>query len=334
LFNKFRDKLKESSENKNRVNSLELQMSNLKFELEEAKILLEEEIEKRQFYQRIADFTYGWEMWIETGGVVKYCSPSCSDLTGFSSNQIVSAKSISELLVYELDVEKFNEFLLKSVDQILLSQSLEFRIMTRTKQIRWCIMNVRGVYDKFGKYLGVRVSIQDITRLKRAMGNIKELEDGKEFQNRNKARLQNQLDLKDRELVSYLLQLSQKNEIITKATHFLKNQSSDASISTRENMDELLQLMDSSSKPIDWADLEIQLERLYPGFLQSLIGKHPTISFKEKKLCAFLRLGLSSKEISGLLNITPKSVEIARVRLRKKLKLSGKIRLVNYLNQF
>ena len=330
----MKSKLKESSGNRNRIDSLELQISDLKFELEEAKALLEEETEKRQFYQLIADFTYGWEMWIETGGVVKYCSPSCSDLTGYTSSQIISTKSISDLLVYELDVRKFNEFLLKSIDQLLLSQSLEFRIMTRTKQIRWCFMNVRGVYDKFGKYMGVRVSIQDITRLKRAMGSIKELEDGKEFQKRNKARLQNQLDLKDRELVSYLLQLSQKNEIITKATHFLKSQSSDTSKTTQKNVEELLQLMDNSSKPIDWPDLEIQLERLYPGFLNSLIGRHPTISFKEKKLCAFLRLGLSSKEISGLLNITSKSVEIARVRLRKKLKLSGKIRLVNYLSQF
>lgn len=326
--------MKESSGNKNRFNSLELQNSDLKFELEEAKIQLEEEREKRQFYQLIADFTHGWEMWIETGGVVKYCSPSCSDLTGFSSNQIVAATSISDLLVYELDQKKFNEFLLKSVDQILLSQSLEFRIMTRTKQIRWCFMNLRGVYDKFGKYLGVRVSIQDITRLKRAMGNIKELEDSKEFNNRNKARLQNQLDLKDRELVSYLLQLSQKNEIISKATHFLKKQSFDASTATQKDVSELLQLMDTSSQLIDWADLEIQLERLYPGFLNNLLGRHPSISFKEKKLCVFLRLGLSSKEISGLLNISSKSVEIARVRLRKKLKLSGKIRLVSYLSQF
>ena len=57
------------------------------------------------------------------------------------------------------------------------------------------------------------------------------------------------------------------------------------------------------------------------------------LSVKDKKLCAYLRLGLSSKEISGLLNITPKSVEIARVRLRKKLRLIRKIRLVNYLGQ-
>ena len=97
-----------------------------------------------------------------------------------------------------------------ALSQSLLSQSLEFRILTRTKQIRWCVMNVRGVYDEKGKYLGVRASVHDISRLKNAMGHISDLEKGKEFDQRNKQRLQNQLELKDRELVSFLLQLSQK----------------------------------------------------------------------------------------------------------------------------
>jgi DNA-binding CsgD family transcriptional regulator len=79
--------------------------------------------------------------------------------------------------------------------------------------------------------------------------------------------------------------------------------------------------------------IESQLEKIHPGFFNRLQSKHPSITLKDRKLCAYLRLGLSSSEISGLQGITSKSVEIARIRLRKKLKLSGKIRLVNYLNQ-
>jgi DNA-binding CsgD family transcriptional regulator len=79
--------------------------------------------------------------------------------------------------------------------------------------------------------------------------------------------------------------------------------------------------------------VESQLEKIHHGFFNRLQLKHPSITVKDKKLCAFLRLGLSSKEISGLQNITSKSVEIARIRLRKKLKLSDKTRLSNYLIQ-
>jgi DNA-binding CsgD family transcriptional regulator len=85
--------------------------------------------------------------------------------------------------------------------------------------------------------------------------------------------------------------------------------------------------------PIDWDTVVLQLENLYPGFFGRLQVKHPNLTTKEKKLSAYLRLGLSSKEIAGLQNVTVKSVEIARVRLRKKLKLTREVRLVPYFSQ-
>ena len=100
-----------SDENKLRLRKLETELSDVKFELEDAKNQLSEEREKRQFYQLVADFTFGWEIWLEPGGKIKYCSPSCYDLTGFTSNQIVSTQDISNLLVYEPDIQSFNNFL-------------------------------------------------------------------------------------------------------------------------------------------------------------------------------------------------------------------------------
>jgi len=317
-----------------RIRELETQLSELKFELKETKSLLTDENEKQKFYQLIADFTFGWELWLDASGKIKYCSPSCFDLTGFTSNQIVASESISELLVYQTDREKYAEFLSQSLDQMLVNQSLEFRILTRTKQLRWCIINVRGVYDKQGKYLGIRASIQDITRLKRAMGQIQEMEAVKEFEDRTRKRLQSELGVKDRELVSFLLQLSQKNEMISKVANQLKILKTGT---TDKNIKQLLQLLEllevNVATPPDWSMIESQLEKIHPGFFNRLLAKHPAISVKDKKLCAYLRIGLTSKEISGLQNITSKSVEIARVRIKKKLKLADKTRIVSYLSQ-
>jgi PAS domain S-box-containing protein len=319
---------------KSRIRELEIQLSELKFELREIKLQLEEEADNHRFYQLISDFTFGWELWLDPSGKINYCSPSCFDLSGYTSNQIVAAESISELLVYQLDKDKYSEFLSHSLDQMLVNQSLEFRILTRSKQLRWCIMNVRGVYDKLGKYLGIRASIQDITRLKRAMGQIQEMEAVKELEIRTKQRLQNQLNIKDRELVSFLLQLSQKNELLTKVANQLKIIKPNLNDKNLKQIQQFLGMLEeNAATPLDWNMVENQLEKLHPGFFSRLLQKHPVISIKDKKLCAYLRLGLSSKEISGLQNITTKSVEIARIRLRKKLKISGKIRLVNYLNQ-
>lgn len=320
---------------KKRIQELESKLSGMKLELENARFQHESESEKRRFYQLIADFAFGWELWFDPKGQIKYCSPSCYDLTGFTSNQIIGSSGIKELLVYEIDRIKYAGFLEGALNQVLVNQSLEFRILTRTKQLRWCIMSVRGVYDEKGKYLGIRASVQDTTRLKNAMGHISELEKGKEFELRTKQRLQSELELKDRELVSFLLQLSQKNELISKSANLLKKGKLGDDKHIKIVLEQLEEILKGNSvQTPDWVMIEKQMEKSHPGFLNRLQTKYPVISVKDQKLCCYIRLGLSSKEISGLLNITPKSVEIARVRLRQKLQLPSKIRLSTFIMQF
>ncbi len=319
---------------KNQIKDLESKVSELALELSDVKALLAEEKNKHEFYRFIADFTFGWELWFEQNGKIKYCSPSSFDITGFTANQILSSSGIENLLVYETDRTKYSEFLTKSLDQLIVNQTLEFRILTRTKQLRWCMMNVRGVYDKLGKYMGIRASIHDISRLKSAMGHIQEMETKKDIEERTRLRLQTQITSKDRELVSFLLQLSQKNELLTLITNELGKLRIKNSEPNKNKIKQLLNILVNRSEiPMDWSMIESQVEKTNPGFVKRLQTKHPTISLKDKKLCIYIQLGFSSKEISGLLNITSKSVEIARVRLRKKLKLPTSIRLVNYLNQ-
>jgi len=317
----------------NHIRELESELSAKKLELENVHFQFDSESEKHRFYQLIADFAFGWELWFEPKGRIKYCSPSCYDLTGFTANQIINSSGILELLVYGEDKQKYSDFFLAALSQTLVNQSFEFRVLTRTKQLRWCTISVRGVYDKQGKYLGVRASVQDITRLKNAMGHISELEKGKEFELRNKQRLQSELELKDRELISFLLQLSQKNELITKVTNLLYKTKHDDPDKLNSMFAQLQGLLKSSSvQQLDWEMIESQIEKSHPGFINRLQTKHPIISKKDQKLCSYIRLGLSSKEISGLINITPKSVEIARVRLRKKLQLPQKARLSKYIS--
>ena len=318
----------------NTTNELESQLSKMRMELEEVRAALEEEQNQRQFYQLIADFTFGWEMWFGPTGEIKYCSPSCFDLTGFTANQVIASENISILLIYEPDREKYNQFIANSLDQLIMNQSLEFRILTRHKQLRWCSVNVRGVYNKQGRYLGIRTSIQDITRLKNALGHIQELSEGKELENRAKWRIKSKLDNKEREVISFLLQLSQKNELLALVQKQLKKIVSGSPQKTPQKINLLLNTLESISvSPVDWDMVVQQLENLHPGYLDRLRLKHPNLTPKEKKLCSYLRLGLSSKEIAGLQNINIKSIEVSRGRLRKKLKLERENRLKEYLDQ-
>ena len=66
-------------------------------------------------------------------------------------------------------------------------------------------------------------------------------------------------------------------------------------------------------------------------FIKELKTKYPKLTPNDLKLCTYLRLNLSSKEIAPLLNISVRSVEISRYRLRKKMGLPTEINLVDHI---
>ncbi|WP_068599285.1 helix-turn-helix transcriptional regulator [Vaginella massiliensis] len=69
-------------------------------------------------------------------------------------------------------------------------------------------------------------------------------------------------------------------------------------------------------------------------FYKRLLEKYPNLTKNELRLCAFLRLNFSSKEISAITQQSPHSIVVARSRLRKKIGLDESQSLTNFLVQF
>jgi DNA-binding CsgD family transcriptional regulator len=84
----------------------------------------------------------------------------------------------------------------------------------------------------------------------------------------------------------------------------------------------------------DWLAFELHFRNAHVAFFDKLREKHPELSSNEIKLSAYLKLNLSSKEVASLMNISIKSVEQGRWRLRKKLNLPKDSNLVNYIQSF
>lgn len=87
----------------------------------------------------------------------------------------------------------------------------------------------------------------------------------------------------------------------------------------------------SFEQEIDSFYFYAQAEAAHKDFALRLVERFPDLTEQEKRLVTLLRLGFSSKYISSLMNVSPKSVEIGRYRLRRKLKLSKGDNLVNFL---
>ncbi|MFT4644715.1 MAG: AraC family chitin signaling transcriptional activator, partial [Planctomycetota bacterium] len=84
----------------------------------------------------------------------------------------------------------------------------------------------------------------------------------------------------------------------------------------------------------DWLTFELHFRNSHSQFFENLRNAYPDLSSNEIKLSAYLKLNLSSKEIASLMNISIKSVEQGRWRLRKKLDLPKESNLVNYIQSF
>src|SRR5690606_32759549 len=90
-------------------------------------------------------------------------------------------------------------------------------------------------------------------------------------------------------------------------------------------------LGDAEKKRNDWEEFSLHFDDVHRNFLSEMKSRFPALSTTDLKLCAYLRLNLSSKEIAHLMNITLKGVEVGRYRLRKKLHLPREMNLFDYL---
>lgn len=82
----------------------------------------------------------------------------------------------------------------------------------------------------------------------------------------------------------------------------------------------------------DWNRFTRNFDGVYHDFLHTLQQRHPKLTQGDLRMCAYVRMGLATKDIAPLLNISPKSVEMSRYRLRRKLELGKDVSLASYLS--
>jgi DNA-binding CsgD family transcriptional regulator len=92
-------------------------------------------------------------------------------------------------------------------------------------------------------------------------------------------------------------------------------------------------LNDIEKNDSNWEKFAVHFDEVNNNFLKNLKLRFPKLTNNDLKVCAYLQLNLASKEISQLMNIGVRGVEISRYRLRKKLGLSTEQSLIDFLNE-
>ena len=156
-------------------NELEVLVKKRTLELQATNELLKKEIQVRiqqeqnliiaeEKYRTVADYTYGWEYWINAVGNFTYVSPSCERISGYHANEFIDDPNLQSKIIYEADKKIWKKYEEKAhtYKSGEINSEFNFRIVTKSGDIRW----IACVYQKVfinDKYLGIRASNRDIT---------------------------------------------------------------------------------------------------------------------------------------------------------------------------
>jgi len=141
------------------------------------------------------------------------------------------------------------------------------------------------------------------------------------------------LEKKNRELAENALYLVKNNKFIVDIKKKLEDFSDFVNLQDMEKglLQRIQEDMDVKIKADSWERFDLAFQAVHPHFQTNLLDKHPELTPNDLKLCTFIRMGMSSKDIASVLYLSPDSIKVARSRLRKKLALTTDQNLEGFL---
>lgn len=160
----------------------------------------------------------------------------------------------------------------------------------------------------------------------RRIFELTQLESEQKIMKLKNEQLKKDIETKNNELASAAMSLINKNELLNGIKKDLVH------IEDKSSRDEVARVINKNlNNNSDWEFFQQAFNNADKDFLTKIKSNHPELTANDLKFCAFLRLNLASKEIAPLLNISVRSVEIKRYRLRKKLNLQHENKLIDYI---
>ena len=147
--------------------------------------------------------------------------------------------------------------------------------------------------------------------------------------------LKNEIELKNRKLSTTSMLIVEKNHLLRNFYNGLERLEKSLDDPQMDAKKEVKQMKKQAKSHIDidssWETFKLHFDEVHPNFFQELQEKFSSISQRDLKLCAYLRIGMDNKQIAHLLNITPASMRTALFRLKKKLALAEEIELRTFI---
>jgi DNA-binding CsgD family transcriptional regulator len=141
----------------------------------------------------------------------------------------------------------------------------------------------------------------------------------KELENRD---LTETLAMRNRDLVSKEIIISKEKAIIDEAAKDLLTLKGKG-IENNQSIKRIIKRLQVNGNNDNWKEFELNFRKIHPRFYSMLIKEYPNLTRNDIKLCAFIKLNLSTKQIAEINGKSQNTIDVARCRLRKKLRLQN-----------
>ena len=238
-------------------------------------------------------------------GMILGCNRMFEQFTGKSEEELKH-----KLIYRQFNAENSTIHLNADINLMNSKENTSYEIRLMDQDL-YFIVSKNLFFNTDGEPEGILCILTDVTEINRAHKQI--------------------MENKKKELVSSALRLIQISELnnsliseLAKINPFVNKQVS-------EMIRQIIKLYNASTDEKIWEDFLNRFENVYEKFYKRLQEEFPDLSPGEQKLCALLRLNISTKDIAAITFQNPQSIDTARYRLRKKLNLDADENLVDFL---
>lgn len=228
-----------------------------------------------------------------------------------------------------------NEDVIKKISQIELQNEFEQHLKEQElEQTRKDAIQKRKeliyIMVAAGSVLGLLVFVLLYLLLKNKVTRVELSEKNLKLE---KQTLERELEYKNKELTTNVMYLLKKNEFIVNITEKLKVAKLGFKVENKIIAEGIIRELELSSTKNTWKEFELRFQEVHSDFYKKLNEMYPDLSPNEQKLCAFLKLNMTTKEIATITYLSANSINIARHRLRKKLNIEHDENLISFLTK-
>ena len=241
----------------------------------------------------------------------------------------------SNLVALETHQEYITTFLEASKNELIIAAQT-----IKLKHRQFVIISILAIFTILVILLFLRLAHQQ--KLRKASENrelltkLKHEKRVKEYE-KNQRKLEKEkqkvlIDAKLREITSYSLLVSNKNKMLGQIQELTAKL-----LDNKANTDTVAQKIDKIIKnnlniDTEWENFKMHFDKVHPHFFEKLKQQHPDLTEENLKMCAYIKMRITTKQIAQLLQVTPGSILTNRYRLKKKLNLVDQENLDSFID--